>query len=211
MKTVLFGVATPYAWDIVETLLRLKHEFISLDNLGQADSRFPNLCSKIDAEKEFVLAQSSAESRLLAARAAHQMKLQNPITIIDPTAVIASTAELSHGVYVNANATVASNVKIGCFVNINRTASIGHDVEIEGFTAIGPGALIGSYSKIGCGTDIGTGAVILPKIKIGSGAVIGAGSVVVRDVADNQVVIGNPSRFLREREANVSRWECEWH
>lgn len=209
--TVIFGVATPYAWELVETLLRLKHEFICLDNLGQADSRLPNLCSKIDTENDFVLAQSAAENRVLAARAAHQMKLQNPITIIDPTTVIASTAELSHGVYVNASATVASNVKIGCFVNINRTASIGHDVEIEGFTSIGPGALIGSHSKIGCGTDVGTGAVILPKVKIGSRVVIGAGSVVTRDVGDNQVVIGSPARFLKEKVTNVSSWECAWH
>lgn len=211
MPTVIFGVATSYAWELVETLLRLENEFICLDNLGQADSRLPNLCSKIDAANEFVLAQSSADGRMLAAHAAYQMKLQNPITIIDPTSVIATTAELSHGIYVNANATIASNVKIGCFVNINRTASIGHDVEIERFTSIGPGALIGSYSKIGYGTDVGTGAVILPKVTIGSGAVIGAGSVVPRDVADNQVVIGNPSRFLREKVTNVSSWECVWH
>jgi acetyltransferase-like isoleucine patch superfamily enzyme len=46
---------------------------------------------------------------------------------------------------------------------------------------------------------IGSGAIILPGIRIGRGAVIGAGSVVTKDVLQNTIVVGNPSRVLKTR------------
>lgn len=41
---------------------------------------------------------------------------------------------------------------------------------------------------------IGGGAIILPGVTIGENAVVAAGSVVTKDVADNQVVKGNPAQ-----------------
>jgi acetyltransferase-like isoleucine patch superfamily enzyme len=42
--------------------------------------------------------------------------------------------------------------------------------------------------------SIGSGATILPGVTIGEGAMIGAGSVVIKDVPDNETVVGNPAR-----------------
>lgn len=47
------------------------------------------------------------------------------------------------------------------------------------------------------GASIGSGAVIMCDITIGARAVVGAGAVVVKDVPDDAVVVGNPSRLLR--------------
>lgn len=47
------------------------------------------------------------------------------------------------------------------------------------------------------GASIGSGAVIMCDITIGLRAVVGAGAVVVKDVPDDAVVVGNPSRVLR--------------
>ena len=44
--------------------------------------------------------------------------------------------------------------------------------------------------------DIGVNAVVLPGVTIGQGAQIGAGAVVTRDVHENEVVVGNPSRVI---------------
>ena len=52
-------------------------------------------------------------------------------------------------------------------------------------------------TTLGKGASIGANATILAGIHIGKGAMIGAGSVVVKDVPDNAVVVGNPSRILR--------------
>ena len=53
------------------------------------------------------------------------------------------------------------------------------------------------------GASIGSGAAILAGVKIGAGALVGAGAVVTRDVPPGAVVVGNPARFLRQRDAKV--------
>ncbi len=50
------------------------------------------------------------------------------------------------------------------------------------------------------GASIGSNAVILPGVTIGRRALIGAGAVVTKDVPDDGVVAGNPSRPLLSRD-----------
>ena len=52
---------------------------------------------------------------------------------------------------------------------------------------------------IGHDVWIGHGAVVLSGVKIGNGAAIGAGSIVTKDVADYEIVVGNPAKPLRFR------------
>ena len=46
---------------------------------------------------------------------------------------------------------------------------------------------------------IGTRALILSGVHVGNGASIGAGCVVTKDIADYEIVAGNPARHLRFR------------
>ncbi len=48
------------------------------------------------------------------------------------------------------------------------------------------------------GAWIGAGAQIMPGVSVGRYAVVGAGSIVTKDVADYQVVVGNPARPIKE-------------
>jgi acetyltransferase-like isoleucine patch superfamily enzyme len=48
------------------------------------------------------------------------------------------------------------------------------------------------------GARIGGGAILCPGIEIGEEAFVGAGAVVVKDVPPRVVVVGNPSRVLRD-------------
>ncbi len=45
---------------------------------------------------------------------------------------------------------------------------------------------------------MGAHATLLPGVVIGRHALVGAGSVVVSDVADYQVVVGNPARVIKD-------------
>ena len=45
-------------------------------------------------------------------------------------------------------------------------------------------------------------AFIGPNIKIGRGAIIGARSVVLKDVSPNNIVGGNPAKFIKYRDEN---------
>ena len=44
---------------------------------------------------------------------------------------------------------------------------------------------------------IGAGSTILPGITVGVNAVVGAGSVVTKDVPDNTIAAGNPTKIIR--------------
>jgi acetyltransferase-like isoleucine patch superfamily enzyme len=48
------------------------------------------------------------------------------------------------------------------------------------------------------GSDIWVGAraIVLDGVTIGMGAVVGAGSVVTKDVAEGQIIVGNPARGI---------------
>lgn len=50
------------------------------------------------------------------------------------------------------------------------------------------------------GASIGSNAVILPGVTIGRRALVGAGAVVTRDVPDDGIVAGNPSRPMVPRD-----------
>jgi UDP-2-acetamido-3-amino-2,3-dideoxy-glucuronate N-acetyltransferase len=49
--------------------------------------------------------------------------------------------------------------------------------------------------------SIGSGAVIVAGVTIGEGALVGAGAVVTKNVPPGTVVVGNPAKFLRMRQA----------
>jgi len=50
---------------------------------------------------------------------------------------------------------------------------------------------------------IGLNATVLPKVIIEEGAYIGAGAVVNKNIKKNEVVAGNPAKFLNYIEHNV--------
>ena len=60
------------------------------------------------------------------------------------------------------------------------------------------------HTLVSKGASIGSGATILANVQIGENAIIGAGSMVTKDVPANAIVAGNPARFLRYVESEVS-------
>lgn len=194
-QLVVYGVASRYAWDVVESCWRAEREPICVDNIGGADTGLPNL--RTEATGSFVLGLSSAEGRLAAARAAARAGFDDPVVLVDPSATVARTASLSHGVYVNAGAVIGANAVIGCHSNVNRSASIGHDSRLGVAVSIGPGAVLAGSVRVDDAAFVGAGATVLPQIVIGRRALVGAGAVVTSDVGPGEVVVGNPARVVR--------------
>lgn len=44
----------------------------------------------------------------------------------------------------------------------------------------------------------GANSTILLDIKIGRNTIVGAGAVVTKDVKKNEIIVGNPARFLKK-------------
>ncbi|MBV9831155.1 MAG: acetyltransferase [Marmoricola sp.] len=198
-RLTIFAVGSPYTWDVVETAQRLGRRFCSVDNLGVADPDLPGLTG-LDEHVErgpFTLGLASAEHRRLAAHAAGEAGYDEPVALVDPTAVVALSSELGHGTYVNAGAVVGARTRVGCHVNLNRSASIGHHCELGFASATGPAAVLAGAVSVGSGAFIGAGATVLPGVRVGRRALVGAGAVVTKDVDDGAVVVGNPARVVK--------------
>jgi sugar O-acyltransferase (sialic acid O-acetyltransferase NeuD family) len=203
----VYAVGSTYAWDVVESVWRIGAEPLCVDNLGGADERLPGLGTP--GTGRFVLGLSSAKHRPAAAEAALQAGFTEPHVLVDPTAVVARTATLGHGTYVNAGAVVAANTTLGCHVNVNRSVSIGHDNQIGYAASFGPGAVLAGEVRLGATAFIGAGATVLPGVQVGIGALVGAGAVATRDVPDGAVVVGNPARVIRVQDySEVSCPHC---
>ena len=98
--------------------------------------------------------------------------------LVDPHAVVARSARIGDGSFINAGAVIGGVTMIGENVLVNRATSIGQHCLIEDNVSFGPGATLAGNIRVGEGAMIGAGAVILPDIRIGTGAIIAAGSLV---------------------------------
>jgi len=119
-------------------------------------------------------------------------------THVDKTAVVAETALVGRGCFIDTMVGVGGAVQIDDFVTLCWSSSIGHHCVVENFVTVGPNVVVASSCHLGEGCYVGAGSSARPGINIGAGAVVGAGSVLVKDVEPYSVVAGNPARFLRE-------------
>ena len=118
-------------------------------------------------------------------------------TLIHPSAAVSSMARLGHGTVIFQNVTITSNVKIGKHVIILPNSVLSHDDVIGDYTCIAGGVCISGGVTVGHSCYLGTNSAIIGNVKIGNYCLVGMGSVVLESVDDNQVVVGNPARFLR--------------
>jgi UDP-2-acetamido-3-amino-2,3-dideoxy-glucuronate N-acetyltransferase len=125
--------------------------------------------------------------------------------IIMAGAVIGTGCKLAHNVFVE------SDVVVGDGVTIKDNVTLYDGVVIEGDVFIGPNAVFtnvrnpraflkhsGAYppTLIRRGASIGANATLVCGVTVGCYALVGAGAVVTRDVADHEMVAGNPARAM---------------
>jgi len=91
------------------------------------------------------------------------------------------------------NDTVLSdNVKVDNLVHISHDCFIGKD------SFIIANSELSGYVKIGERSRIAPGACVKQRVKIGNDVIVGMGAVVLKNIADNEVVIGNPAKPLKQ-------------
>jgi UDP-perosamine 4-acetyltransferase len=147
--------------------------------------------------KNFIVAVGDNKIRASYFKRLIQMGMV-PINAIHPTAIIAKNAKIGRGVVVAAGSIICPEARIGNNVIINTGAIVEHHDVIEDHVHIAPGIKSSGDVTVGTGSFIGVGTTIIQKIRIGRNVVVGAGSVIIRDVPDNTVVVGVPTRTIKK-------------
>jgi len=125
--------------------------------------------------------------------------------IVHPSAVVSPSAELSDGVFVGPRAVVNARARLGRGVIVNTGAIVEHDCVIGDFAHLAPGSVLAGTVTVGEATLVGANATVIPGLAIGSRSIIGAGAVVIRDVGDDQLVVGVPGRTGSQRSGHSGR------
>ena len=124
----------------------------------------------------------------------YNLKLAN---IIDKTAILSRNIILGEGIFIGKMVIVNTDTILEDNVVLNTRSLIEHGNHIGAHTNVSTNSVLNGDVKVGKSTFIGSCTVVNGQIKIGSNSVIGSGSVVIRDIEDNVVVAGSPTRFIR--------------
>lgn len=206
-KIVLFGIRSPLLPDYEESCGR---SGIEIAAAVRADTHRPRLLdrgavielSDLDDRHlglPYVACAFSPKRRCELAEMADTAGLVPADPLIDPSAIIASSARIGNGSFINAGVIIGAASVIGDHVFMNRATNLGHHGMIGDYASIGPGVTMAGNVRLGSNSFVGAGSVILPGVRIGDGAVIAAGSVVRRSVPDGVLAAGNPAKTVRER------------
>lgn len=127
--------------------------------------------------------------------------------VIRPNVVIGDNTEIRPYCFIAEAAEIGNRVKIFQYSNISKGAKIGDKVYI-GAKVLFTNTRRISHERdfeprlaaptIECGVRIGSGAILLPNITVKRNALIGAGAVVIRDVGENDIIMGIPGKRTGE-------------
>lgn len=145
----------------------------------------------------FVVAvgDNRTRARLFAEWTAAGLK---PITVIHPSAVLASDAVIGAGTFVAAGVIVNSDARIAENSILNTGCTVDHDCVIGAHVHIAPGTNLSGAVTVGEGALLGVGSCATMGASIGAWSIIGAGAAVVCDLPANKVCFGVPARPVRE-------------
>lgn len=81
-------------------------------------------------------------------------------------------------------------------VKVDNLVHIAHGVIINRNSVIIANSMIAGSVEIGANSWVSPSASILNQTKIGKNTLIGMGAVVIKDIDDNDIVVGNPSKSI---------------
>ncbi|TFG29896.1 MAG: N-acetyltransferase [Promethearchaeota archaeon] len=143
-------------------------------------------------------------------------------TIIYSEVTIGNNCQTGHYVMIREKTNIANNTLIGTNCIIDGNVTIGSDVSIQTgvyiplFSTIGNNVFMGPYCKltndkymmrkkydligptIEDNVSLGANSVIFPNVKVRRGSIVGAGAVVTKNTKEDEIVIGNPAKFLKK-------------
>ena len=124
-------------------------------------------------------------------------------TLVHPSAVISSYAEIGDATVILECTVVKANVTIGSDVLVNSGAILGHDCHVADHCHISIGAKLAADVYVGEGAFLGAGAVAIPNVNVGAWSIVGAGAVVTSDLPSHVTAVGVPARVIKEHSTDT--------
>jgi len=119
------------------------------------------------------------------------------ISVIHPSAILLNNCKIKQNVIIHANVVIGYKAKIKSGSIINTSSIIEHHAILNNCVTIDPNVTIAGNVYIDKFTHIHTSVTIINKIQIGKNSIIGAGAVVIKDIKNNTLNVGIPSRIVK--------------
>lgn len=184
------------------------------ESFGSEINGFQILCKTYEAKEKFKdyndikfifsLYRPDIMRERISLRDSYQILKEKFFTFIHPSVLVAKSAKIGTGCVLCANTVVNPNVNIGEFNTINSSCLIGHDTIIGNNNFFAGHVCVGSNVRIEDGSFIGLNSSIRNFLSIGSYTFIGMASNLVKNVENNQIVVGNPGRVRESLSGKVS-------
>jgi sugar O-acyltransferase (sialic acid O-acetyltransferase NeuD family) len=199
----------PHAREMLDIVRRVNARQQTWDLLGFATTRESLVGGSIEGFP--VLEVQAAMERyplaLVTPEYEWPRKLEIPrsrlASLIDPAAVISSTATIGLGCVIFPHCYVGAQAQIGDFLFCLSGSVINHNVVIEDCVTVTSGVVVAGDVHVEADCYLGQSSVVREQLRIGKNSLLGMGSVVLHNVAPNSVMVGNPARSLGARELNL--------
>ena len=143
----------------------------------------------------FVALDDNRLRRSLVKMLQERRKMQ-PVNAIHPNVVLAGSASIGHGNFLDAGVQVGAGGELGNHCLIHANVTLGAETRVGDFVQIGASSTINTGVVIEEEAFIGSGVIIVSGVTIGKGARVGAGSVVIAAVKAGETVFGNPASTI---------------
>lgn len=97
--------------------------------------------------------------------------------IVDPSAVISSTAQIGEGSFIGKGAIVNAEAKVGKMAIINTKALVEHECVVGDFVHVAVGAVLCGQVEVGKASFIGANATIIQCMQVPSNVIVPAGEI----------------------------------
>lgn len=147
----------------------------------------------------FALYRSDVLKERIALRDSLGIPTDRFLSFVHPTAFISKSVVLGKANIILANCAINCNVVLGNFNTLHTNIFIAHDTVLGNNNFLAAHTCIGSNLKIGNGNFTGLNCSMRNFVQIGDNNLIGMASNVIKDVTDNNVLVGNPARLLKKK------------
>lgn len=203
-KVYIFGYSG-HSYVVIESLIALGYHIAGYFDKREADKnpyQLPYLGDETKARLNDIIGtafvfptigDNSIREKIVELFNSHGLR---QMTVIDPSALVSSSAIVGSSTYIGKGAIVNALAYIGKGCIINSGATVEHECYIDDYVHIAPSVVLCGNVIVGRNVLIGANAVVKQGISIHTNTTIGAGSVVLKDIFTATRWAGNPAKQI---------------